>query len=322
MLFENKNLMNIVITLNCDSKCKHCYIKSVDDNSSQDLSVDKWKDAFSKFKERGGQEISIHGGEPLMYKGIDELLIYANSIGLSTSIITNSLHLNDNIISSLAQSNTYVLVSLDGPRENYMMFRGEDKLDIVTENIDKMLEAGIKVHPISVIHNKNINQLSWIIDFVLKRNIKTVTLSPIQPVGRASEQKEFHISEENINNLIKTIKELNEKYSGEVRFVTQALYSPEMLDSYLNQKEFLLNYNGCICNVTNDGRVLMDLDLPNRDDYVVGSVFDVDRVDTKAMNNYKALISKAYLEGLNELKNGNAINFFEILQRQAFEIMD
>lgn len=322
MLFENKNLMNIVITLNCDSKCKHCYIKSVDDDSSRDLSIDKWKEALLRFKESGGKEISIHGGEPLIYQGIGDLLTYASKIGLSTSIITNSLHLNDSIISSLVESKTYVLVSLDGPRENYTMFRGEDKLDIVTENIDKMLEAGIPIHPISVIHNKNIHQLSWIIDFVLQRNIKTVTLSPIQPVGRASEQKEFHISPENINNLINTIEELNNKHLGKVRFVTQALYSPQSLDVYLDSKDLLLNYNDSILDVTNDGRILMNLDLPNRDDYVIGSIFDIDRVDTHVISNYKNLIDKAYFRGLDELKKGNTINFFEIMQRQAFEMMN
>ncbi len=322
MLFKDKKLMNIVITMNCDSKCKHCYIKSVDDSSSKDLSVSKWKETFLKFKESGGQEICIHGGEPLMYKGISDLLLYANEIGLSTSIITNTYHLDDSIITALVKSKTYVLVSLDGPKENYTMFRGADKLDIVIKNIDKMLEAGITIHPISVIHNKNIDQLSWTIDFVLQRNIKTVTLSPLQPIGRASEQTEFHISPENINRLMKTIDELNNKYNGKVRFVTQALYNTQSLDDYLHSKEFLLNCNDDIANVTNDGRVVMNLDLPNRDDFEVGTILDIDRVDIKAISNYKNLINEAYFRGLNELKKGNAINFFEIMQRQAFEMMD
>ena len=319
MIFDNKEVMNIVITLNCDSKCKHCYIKSVDDNSSKDLSLDIWKETILKFRESGGKEISIHGGEPLMYKGIGDLLIYANDIGLSTSIITNTFHLNEDIIKSLSKSNTYVLVSLDGPRENYVTFRGEDKLDRVIENIDKMIEKNIPIHPISVIHNKNIDQLSWLIDFVTKRNIKTVTLSPIQPIGRASEQEEFHISHENISRLIDIIKDLNQKYHGKVKFVTQALFQSQNLDEFIAKKEPLLTYNDSIVNVLNDGRVLMDLDLPNREDYVIGSILNIQEVNKSAIDNYKNFINKAYLNGLNELKNNRAINFFEIIQRQALK---
>jgi len=321
MLFNNKKMMNIVITLNCDSKCKHCYIKSVDDKSSKDLSVDVWKKVLLKFKQSGGQEICIHGGEPLMYEGISEILLFANSIGLNTSIITNALHLKRDIITVLAQTNTYTLVSLDGPRDNYMMFRGEDKLDLVTENIDKMLDENITIHPIAVIHNKNIDQLSWLIDFVSRRKIKTVTLSPIQPIGRASEAIEYHITHDNINNLIGVIKRLNHEYKGQIRFVTQALYTPENIDKYLANEESLASYNDHIINILNDGRVLLDLDVPNRDDFAIGTILDMDKLNNRVLDDYKKLVKKAYFEGLNELRNEKAINFFEVLQRQAFQMM-
>ncbi|QVK20585.1 radical SAM protein [Mycoplasmatota bacterium] len=321
MIYNSKILMNITISLNCDSKCRHCYIKSLDDDSSVDLSIDTWKKILLQFKEKGGEEISIHGGEPLMYEGIGDLLIYASEIGLSTSIITNTWYLNDSLINDLKKSNTYVLVSLDGPRENYMIFRGEDKLDTVINNIDRMLKAGITVHPIFVVHKKNISNISWLVDFALKRDIKTVTLSPMQPIGRANEQNEFYITPENITSLINNMEDLNDKYNGNTRFVSQSLYRPNDTERYLNSKEFLLNYNNDICNVKNDGTIIADFDLPNRDNYVIGSVLDLNKINNEAQIRYVELLNRAYVRGLRELKKGNSINFIEVIQNQALDEM-
>lgn len=316
MIFQNKKTLNMLITLNCDSRCKHCYIKSVDDDTSKDLSKETWMAVFKNFKDNGGQDVCIHGGEPLLYKDLKDLLLYARKIGLATSIITNTFHMDDELIQVLKKTDTYVLCSLDGPEDNYNIFRGENKLHTVITNVDRMLEKGISVHPISVVHNQNIEYLNWIKEFSLKRPIHTVTLSPLQPVGRANQQEDFTISPKQISALVDTMRQYNQEQTH-TKFVTQAVYKPENIEDYKRHKSTLLAYNDEILNVTNEGVVLADFDLPNRFDYIVGSVLETKEVDESARLAYKDLLEESYNNGIEALLRGEAINFFEVMQRTS-----
>ena len=203
--------MSALVTLSCDGKCRHCYIDSQPLGTTKELDIETWKDVLDNFRARGGEEFDAQGGEPLLYKDIGELLLYADKIGLRTSMITNALYLDDKIIDTISASSTYILVSLDGPKENYLSLRGVDGLGTVINNIDKLFQAGVQVHPIHVVHKKNVNDFSWIVDFCLNRNIPMATLSPIQPIGRAHELKDFLLSP---NELYIFVEKLNKLLIG------------------------------------------------------------------------------------------------------------
>ncbi|MCK4259981.1 MAG: radical SAM protein [Halanaerobiales bacterium] len=101
MKIDFREKMGVLVTLSCDCKCKHCYIDSQPVGSTTELALNVWKEILDNYKKRGGKELSLHGGEPLLYKDIDALLLYAHKIGLQTSLITNTLYLDDLLIKVL-----------------------------------------------------------------------------------------------------------------------------------------------------------------------------------------------------------------------------
>lgn len=72
----------------CDKKCKFCYA-TFDDMAVKQMSLADAKEIVFKLQQAGVQKITFAGGEPMLYKYIKEIIIYAKSLGLTTSIITN-----------------------------------------------------------------------------------------------------------------------------------------------------------------------------------------------------------------------------------------
>ncbi len=319
MKVKERKTMSVIITLSCDSKCRLCSIDSQPVGTTQELDIEIWKNVLDDFRERGGEEFCVQGGEPLLYKDINKLLLYANEKGLRTHLISNALHLDNEMIDVLSACSTYVLVSLDGPHDNYRSFRGVDGLETAVVNVDKLLKVGIKVHPIQVIHKKNVNDFSWIVDFCLQRRIPVATLSPIEPVGRASELKNFLLSSDELYLFIERFNQLNQSHQGKVRFVTQSLYRPQDEREYIKDEEVNKNFYDRFYFLLNDGSLVLDLDLSNPRQFTVGSVYDLDNLNDTVYSRYKNLLDRASSKGLSVLRSGKAINWSEIVRREVLQ---
>ena len=101
-------------TNNCQSRCITCnYWKEKFEN---ELNFDKWIEVLDQIKASGVSELMITGGEPTLFKRLDEIIKYAKSLNFETvSITTNSLSLNERRIDLLIDAgiNEFVL-SLEG----------------------------------------------------------------------------------------------------------------------------------------------------------------------------------------------------------------
>jgi len=314
-----RRTLSAIITLSCDGKCRHCYINSQPTGEAPELSPGIWQGVLENFHSMGGEEFCVHGGEPLLYDGIGELIKYAHDIGLRTSMITNGIHLNYELNEILSACSTYVLVSLDGPAENYEYIRQVDKLDIVINNMDRLLKMGVQVHPIHMVHKLNVRDLKWIVDFCLSRSIPVVTLSPIVPLGRAEYLGELLLSPDELSIFIGSLNELNQSHHGRVKFVTQSIYRPEDESMYLADEEKLKSYDEDYYFALNDGKLTADFDLPDPRDFILGDAFHLGELDKQAYMRYRSMLDGAFLRGLTELRAGRAINWYEVVRSEAPE---
>jgi MoaA/NifB/PqqE/SkfB family radical SAM enzyme len=160
-------------TNNCQSRCITCnYWKEKFEN---ELNFDKWIEVLDQIKASGVSELMITGGEPTLFKRLDEIIRHAKSLNFKTvSITTNSLSLNERRIDLLIDAgiNEFVL-SLEG-LETHDMIRGiPGNTKKVIRNIDYLNKIGFKRTKIAfTIMAENINQITEIIDFTREKNIK------------------------------------------------------------------------------------------------------------------------------------------------------
>ncbi len=103
----------IAVTCRCQCDCAHCSASGLSDNGAE-LSADEIRKIIADARAIGSPKVGFTGGEPLMRSDIQELTAYASSLGLSVSIDTNGLLLDEKMARELkAAGISNINVSLD-----------------------------------------------------------------------------------------------------------------------------------------------------------------------------------------------------------------
>jgi len=88
-------------TNKCQLNCDYCCCRNTMRNDSE-LDIELYKKALLIFSKYGTKAIEMSGGgEPLLWKHIDEGVDFAHSIGMKQSLITNGLALADTSVDTL-----------------------------------------------------------------------------------------------------------------------------------------------------------------------------------------------------------------------------
>lgn len=107
--------VNFHIKRECNMKCRHCFAE-FNDMDGEPISLE---DARAIIKEIASipafKKITFSGGEPTLYKGIDELLKLAHDKGLKTSIVTNGsiISQDDDLLKRIATHTDIFSFSID-----------------------------------------------------------------------------------------------------------------------------------------------------------------------------------------------------------------
>lgn len=116
-------ILHIHPTLRCNLSCAHCYSSS-SPQAREALAPDLLCAAIADAAGRGFGIVSISGGEPLLYRDLDQVLAAARAVGMRTQIVTNGWFLDHPRYDAVADAIDLVAVSLDGPPKIHRAMRG------------------------------------------------------------------------------------------------------------------------------------------------------------------------------------------------------
>lgn len=164
---------DLVVTENCMLRCKMCHIWKYNRNDEQ-LSLKDYMDFMSSLKEFVGDKIQIQfvGGEPLMKKGIIDLISYAAGLSFSTTITTNGFLIDEKIADKIIQSglNTigFSLESLKEDKHDYLRgARGVYKRIMDTLGyLGKYSPVSLRIFISSIIMGINLDDLIELAEWV------------------------------------------------------------------------------------------------------------------------------------------------------------
>lgn len=97
----------------CNMSCKFCYATYNSFNVGKQLSLHDAKIIVTKLKMAGLQKITFAGGEPMLYKHLDELIRFSKHLGLVTSIITNGSMLDEQWLKDMRPYLDWLGISID-----------------------------------------------------------------------------------------------------------------------------------------------------------------------------------------------------------------
>lgn len=101
---DHRSLLSMMIELTtiCNEKCVHCYIP---EHTNIGLKTDDIKRVVKEFREMGGLNLSLTGGEIFLRSDIYEIIEYARNLKLRVFLLTNGTLLGEKEIQLLKKYN-------------------------------------------------------------------------------------------------------------------------------------------------------------------------------------------------------------------------
>lgn len=93
------------LTYRCPLKCSWCNNPlDFEDYAARELSTDEWRRVMREGRALGSLQVGFTGGEPLQRKDLEELVAYAEEIGLYSNLITSGIGLNEERLIALKKA--------------------------------------------------------------------------------------------------------------------------------------------------------------------------------------------------------------------------
>ena len=193
-----RGILQIHPSLRCNLSCGHCY-SSAGPMARTELDATTVCEVVSDAASMGYQVVSVSGGEPLMYGGLDKVLAHARSVNLRTTVTTNGFFNKQERLDRLCKLVDVLAISLDGPPEIHNEIRGSahafERLEAGLENVRK---AGIHFGFIHTLTQRNWEHLLWVTAFAAGNGAHLLQIHPLELAGRAGSQMAGDASEDDM----------------------------------------------------------------------------------------------------------------------------
>ncbi|MEX3694453.1 radical SAM/SPASM domain-containing protein [Paraburkholderia sp. BR14263] len=174
-------------SLRCNLSCKHCYSNS-GPTADMTLDVALVCEAVSDAASLGYRVVSVSGGEPMLYRGLGELLGHSKSIGMLTTVTTNGFFLDRERLDSLRDRVDLLAISLDGPPALHNAMRGSTRaFQRMAAGLVNVRRAGIRFGFIHTLTRYTWEHLLWVAEFAARNNAILLQIHPLELSGRAVE---------------------------------------------------------------------------------------------------------------------------------------
>lgn len=186
--YQNRQIKTFGIcpTHSCNFRCTYCFENGVAKNN---LTIfNSVSELFAgiialekvlKVKRR--PILNLYGGEPLQLKTmpfVEDVLKLGVRRGHRFTVATNGFMLHEfiDLFSDYKKSINFIQVSLDGPRTVHdsrrILASGKGTFERITNNIQKAIYAGLKIHIRTTVDNTNLNYLPELGNYILEREWK------------------------------------------------------------------------------------------------------------------------------------------------------
>lgn len=156
------------ITDNCNLRCKYCYAEYAERRLKEPSKQEIFK-TIDDLAKLGAKRISLGGGEPLLRNDIGEIIDYIKSKNLLCTLNSNGVLLPSKI--KIIKNVDTICLSLDGNEEAHDHYRGQGSFEKVMSAIKCAKQNGLKIYTNTVLHDKNLSDIDFIMNFAKDNQI-------------------------------------------------------------------------------------------------------------------------------------------------------
>ena len=209
------------LTGQCNLKCKHCYNRSGDSDRETLMTPEKWCELSRQIVSDGGIfQCIISGGEPLLLGDkLFDIMDILHDDGTSFVVISNAFLLTKEKVRRFAKYRYFWFqISIDGSTaEIHDSFRGvEGSFQNAVNGALEISDAGIPLVIAHTVTPQNINFVEDMINLAYRLGANSIILGEVMFSGRAYENAEIVLNDEQKNFLYSQIEEFTKKYAGRI----------------------------------------------------------------------------------------------------------
>jgi Fe-coproporphyrin III synthase len=218
-------ILQIHPSLRCNLSCTHCYSSSGPAVHTA-LDVATVCGVITDAAAMGYEVVSISGGEPFLYIGLDDVLAHAKSLGLRTTVTTNGFFTRKDRLNRLRDLIDALAISLDGTPEIHNEIRGSiHAFRRLEAGLEYVRTAGVPFGFIHCLTQRNWEYLLWVANFAAESKAGLLQIHPLELAGRASSEMSGNTPKEDVlAKVYVLVFALAARYEGIMKVQLDLLY--------------------------------------------------------------------------------------------------
>jgi len=229
-------------TTKCNLKCKHCYSSSVEQAAPDELSTDEAFRLMDDLSHWGIGLLIIDGGEPLCREDLLDIVKYASSKGIRTTIGSNGTLIDKTMASRMLEAGVMaVAISVDGAdAQTHDSFRGVDgAFEQTVRGIEACRDASLPFQLNMVIRKDTLSQLEDMLRLAVEYGANAAELFDLVAVGRAKEECEGQVlSPDERKQAMELLAEAQEDYPLIIRVPACPMYPLLLKEKQIQPRHF------------------------------------------------------------------------------------
>lgn len=247
-----------IVGRKCNSRCIMCDIWKSKENKEERLG--QIKKIINEICSLGVKNITFTGGEPFLRKDIFKTINYASKKGLNTTIVTNGILLNKNLIKQILKSGlSNIYFSIDGTKAVNDKIRGKEGMfEKAIGNMKSLLETKdrkLRVSVISVLMKQNLEDILNLVALAKKMGVDSFVMQPLHPqesesaFSITSDKSNMSIPKSKYRKMDRTIDKLIELKKENSNFIENSITYLELARRFLKNEnlrfECLAGFSFC-----------------------------------------------------------------------------
>lgn len=197
----------------CNLECLHCYMEGAP-SRREELPLDRVLEAISECETLGIGTLSLTGGEPLLYRGLEQVLRAAAQIPqLQILLCTNGTLITRRHAALFRDVNLRASISIDGTPGFHDYFRNlAGAFRAAERGVRTALEAGVPVTIVTTISQANLDSLPVTVEWAAGCGVSQLFVQPLLNLGRGAQIARRCLTFEQMNRLILQLTDLANRF--------------------------------------------------------------------------------------------------------------
>jgi AdoMet-dependent heme synthase len=176
--------------------------------------IDGATEMFRAWEKEHGIRVapSVHftGGEPLLYKGVWEVIAYSKGMGYGVAMMTNGSLIEKDTADRASQLGVSdIQISLEGPPDLHDSIRGKGSFAEAALGVERLVQAGNRVSANVTLSRLNVNQIKETTEVAGNMGFYGIGYSRVVPCGRGKSLLNHLLTSEEIKFAYQQIRSLN-----------------------------------------------------------------------------------------------------------------